>query len=101
MPRSAAAVNPGRLTPDRARELAQRRWQRDNQGLDDCIDRLEKRSDALTGEQVRRLEEIAWAQRAAAALPAFGKSEIDAAARAAAAIDARIARKAGADRAAT
>jgi len=75
MPRSAAATHDGRLTPDRARQLANRRWQRDNQGLDDCIDRLEKRSDALTAEQRTRLTEIA------AALPAFDRTEIDAAAR--------------------
>jgi hypothetical protein len=93
MPRSATAPNHGRLDSARARELAQHRWQRDNQGLDDCIDRLEKRSDALTGEQLRRLEEITWAQRAAAALPAFSQPEIDAAARAASVIDARIARQ--------
>jgi hypothetical protein len=59
MPGSAAAPHGGRLTPDRARELADLRWQRDPQGLDDCIDRLDKRSDALTGEQRDRLAGIA------------------------------------------
>ena len=101
MPRSAAASHDGRLTPDRARELAQRRWQRDNQGLDDCIDRLDKRQDALTGGQLDRLDEITWARRAAAGLPAFDPAEIAAAGRAAAVIDARLARQAGDGNAAT
>ena len=55
MPGSAAAPNDGRLTSDRARELVTRRWQRDNQGLDSCIDRLERRRDALTSEQRSRI----------------------------------------------
>jgi hypothetical protein len=55
----ANAGHDGRLTSDRARELVQRRWARDNQGLEDCIDRLDKRSDALTGEQRDRLAGIA------------------------------------------
>jgi hypothetical protein len=60
MPESGAAPgHPGRLTSDSARELASRRWPRDNQGLGDCIDRLDKRSDALTGEQRDRLAGIA------------------------------------------
>ena len=101
MPRSAAAANDGRLTSDRAPELAQRRWQHDGQGLGDCIDKLEKRRDALTGDQLDRLDEITWARRAAAGLPAFDSSEIAAAGRAAARIDARLTRKAGGDRATT
>jgi hypothetical protein len=85
MPESAAApAHPGRLTSDSARKLASRRWQRDNQGLDACIDRLERRQDALTGEQRQRLDAIA------ASLPAFGQAEIEAAGRAAARIDARL-----------
>lgn len=98
MPGSAAAPNDGRLTSDRARELVGRRWARDNQGLDGCIDRLDKRRDALTGEQGNRLAEISeWARRKAAALPPLDQPEIAAAGRAAASIDARItrARKAG------
>ena len=58
MPGSAAAPNDGRLTSDRARELVTRRWQRDNQGLDGCIDRLERRRDALTSEQRSRIAGI-------------------------------------------
>ena len=95
MSESAAAASDGRLTPDRARELVKRRWQKDNQGLDACIDRLDKRRDALTGGQLDRLDEITWAQRAAAGLPAFGPSEIAAAGHAAARIDARLIRQAG------
>ena len=55
MPESAAATNNGRLTPDRARELAHRRWQHDAQGLDEYIDRIVKRAPALTAEQRGRL----------------------------------------------
>jgi hypothetical protein len=96
----ANAGHDGRLTSERARELVQRRWARDNQGLDQCIDRLDKRRDALTGDQLDRLAEIAWAQRAAAGLPPFGPSEIAGGGRAAARIDARLTRKAGGDDAA-
>jgi hypothetical protein len=101
MSESAAAARDGRLTSDRARELVKRRWQKDNTGLSACIDRLDKRRDALTGDQLDRLDEITWARRAAAGLPAFNPSEIAAAGRAAARIDARLTRKAGGDRAAT
>jgi hypothetical protein len=55
MPESAAAANDGRLTPDRARELAKRRWQHDGQGLDEYIDRIVKRAPALTPAQRERL----------------------------------------------
>jgi hypothetical protein len=55
MPGSAAAPNDGRLTSDRARELAQRRWQHDSQGLDEYIDRIVKRAPALTPAQRERL----------------------------------------------
>jgi hypothetical protein len=55
MPGSAAAPNDGRLTSDRARELAQRRWQHDGQGLDEYIDRIVKRAPALTPAQRARL----------------------------------------------
>lgn len=81
MSESAAAASDGRLTSDRARELVKRRWQKDNQGLDACIDRLDKRQDALSSDQLDRLAEITWAQRAAAGLPAFDSSEIAAAGR--------------------
>jgi hypothetical protein len=101
MSESAAAASDGRLTSDRARELVKRRWQKDNTGLSACIDRLDKRRDALTGDQLDRLDEITWARRAAAGLPAFDSSEIAAAGRAAARIDARLTRQAGGDRATT
>jgi hypothetical protein len=91
----ANAGHDGRLTSERALELVQRRWARDNQGLDQCIDRLDKRRDALTGDQLDRLDEITWARRVAAGLPAFDSSEIAAAGRAAARIDARLTRQAG------
>ena len=55
MPGSAAAANDGRLTSDRARELAERRWQHDSQGLDEYIDRIVKRAPALTPAQRARL----------------------------------------------
>ena len=55
MPRSAAAANDGRLTPDRARELAKRRWQHDSQGLDEYIDRIVKRAPELTSAQREKL----------------------------------------------
>lgn len=55
MPESAAAQNDGRLTSDRARELAKRRWQHDGQGLDEYIDRIVKRAPALTPAQRERL----------------------------------------------
>jgi len=55
MPGSAAAANDGRLTSDRARELAERRWQHDSQGLDEYIDRIVKRAPALTPAQRERL----------------------------------------------
>ena len=77
MPRSAAAPNDGRLTSDRARELSSRRWQRDNQGLDSCIDRLDKRRDALTGEQGNRLAEIgAWIERKLAEAPPLSGQQL-------------------------
>lgn len=75
MPGSAAAPHDGRLTSDRARELVGRRWARDNQGLDSCIDRLDRRRAALTSEQKARIAAIvaaapplAEAQRAELAL---------------------------------
>jgi hypothetical protein len=55
MPETAAARDGGRLTPDRARELAMRRWQHDSQGLDEYIDRIVKRAPALTPAQRERL----------------------------------------------
>jgi hypothetical protein len=55
MPESAAAPHDGRLTSDRARELAKRRWQHDGQGLDEYIDRIVKRAPALTPAQRERL----------------------------------------------
>jgi hypothetical protein len=64
MSESAAAASDGRLTSDRARELVNRRWQKDNTGLSACIDRLDKRRDALTGDQLDRLDKITWARRA-------------------------------------
>jgi hypothetical protein len=77
MPGPTAAPRDGRLTPDRARELADRRWQRDNQGLDDCIDRLDKRRDALTGEQGNRLAEIGdWIERKLAAAPPLSEQQL-------------------------
>ena len=51
----ANAGHDGRLTSDRARELAQRRWQHDGQGLDEYIDRIVKRAPALTPAQRERL----------------------------------------------
>jgi len=51
----ANAGHDGRLTSDRARELAQRRWQHDGQGLDEYIDRIVKRAPALTPAQRARL----------------------------------------------
>jgi hypothetical protein len=51
----ANAGHDGRLTSDRARELAQRRWQHDGQGLDEYIDRIVKRAPALTPAQRHRL----------------------------------------------
>lgn len=51
----ANAGHDGRLTPDRARELARRRWQHDAQGLDEYIDRIVKRAPALTSAQRDRL----------------------------------------------
>ncbi len=55
MATSAAASHDGRLTSDRARELAKRRWQHDGQGLDEYIDRIVKRAPALTPAQRARL----------------------------------------------
>jgi hypothetical protein len=43
------------LSSEQARALAQRRWEHDNQGLDEYIDRLVKRAPALTVEQRDRL----------------------------------------------
>jgi hypothetical protein len=51
----ANAGHDGRLTSDRARELAQRRWQHDSQGLDEYIDRIVKRAPALTPAQREKL----------------------------------------------
>jgi hypothetical protein len=43
------------LSPEQARDLAQKRWQHDNQGLDEYIDKLVKRAPALTQDQRDRL----------------------------------------------
>jgi len=60
MPEPAAAPHTGRLTSDRARELAQRRWQHDGQGLDEYIDRLVKRAPALSAAQRQKLALILY-----------------------------------------
>jgi hypothetical protein len=43
------------LSPEQARVLARRRWEHDNQGLDEYIDRLVKRAPALSDEQKAKL----------------------------------------------
>jgi hypothetical protein len=59
----ANAGHDGRLTSDRARELVQRRWAQDPQGLDEYITRLERRRGALTEAQRGRLAILAIAPR--------------------------------------
>ena len=43
------------LTRERSLELNRRRWEHDNTGLDEYIDRLVKRAPALTAEQRDKL----------------------------------------------
>jgi hypothetical protein len=46
------------LTREQSLELNRRRWERDNAGLDEYIDRLVKRAPALSVEQVERLRAL-------------------------------------------
>ncbi len=55
MPENPPAARAGQLTSDTAREMAERRWQRDPQGIAAAVDKIVSRSAALTGEQRDRL----------------------------------------------